>query len=95
MQAEPDQRPLRQQLTGSSPADWEHRLPVEVFISDTDSYAIIYNTVYHKYFERATVEMLGVAELERLAREEGVGLRCVNKPRHLLSPHTSLLSTPQ
>ena len=24
--------------------DWEHQLPVEVFISDTDSYAIIYHT---------------------------------------------------
>ena len=31
---------------------WEHSLPVEVFISDTDSYAIIYHTVYLKYFER-------------------------------------------
>lgn len=55
--------------------DWEHSLPVEVFISDTDSYAIIYHTVYHKYFERARVEFLGVAELMRLRREDGVVLR--------------------
>ena len=55
--------------------EWEHSLPVEVFISDTDSYAIIYHTVYHKYFERARVEFLGVAELMRLRREDGVLLR--------------------
>ncbi len=55
--------------------DWEHSLPVEVFISDTDSYAIIYHTVYHKYFERARVEFLGVRELMRLRREDGVVLR--------------------
>jgi len=55
--------------------DWEHRLPVEVFISDTDSYAIIYHTVYLKYFERARVEFLGVRELLRLRRSEGIQLR--------------------
>jgi YbgC/YbaW family acyl-CoA thioester hydrolase len=55
--------------------EWEHKLPVEVFISDTDSYAIIYHTVYHKYFERARVEFLGVRELVRLRHEDGVALR--------------------
>ena len=55
--------------------DWEHKLPVEVFISDTDSYAIIYHTVYHKYFERARVELLGISELVRLRSQQGIALR--------------------
>ena len=62
--------------------DWEHRLPVEVFISDTDSYAIIYHTVYHKYFERARVEFLGMQELVRVEREDGIRL-IESQTRHI------------
>ena len=46
--------------------DWRHTLPVEVFISDTDSYAIIYHTNYLKYFERARAELFGLDALRAL-----------------------------
>lgn len=47
--------------------------PVQVYYEDTDHSGVVYHANYLKYFERAREHLLGVAELVRLYREEGLG----------------------
>jgi tol-pal system-associated acyl-CoA thioesterase len=50
-----------------------HVLPVQIYYEDTDHSGRVYYANYLKYFERAREHMLGVDELVRLWRDEGVG----------------------
>jgi len=46
---------------------------VQIYYEDTDHSGLVYHANYLKYFERAREHLLGVDELVRLLREEGVG----------------------
>lgn len=46
---------------------------VQIYYEDTDHSGVVYHANYLKYFERAREHLLGVEELVRLYREEGVG----------------------
>ncbi len=46
---------------------------VQVYYEDTDHSGVVYHANYLKYFERAREHLLGVEELVRLYREEGLG----------------------
>lgn len=50
-----------------------HLFPVRIYYEDTDHSGRVYHANYLKYFERAREHLLGVEELVRLYREEGVG----------------------
>jgi acyl-CoA thioester hydrolase len=50
-----------------------HRHPVQIYYEDTDHSGVVYHANYLKYFERAREHLLGVDELVRLFREDGVG----------------------
>ena len=50
-----------------------HVHPVQVYYEDTDHSGVVYHANYLKYFERAREHLLGVDELVRLWREEGIG----------------------
>ena len=47
--------------------------PIQIYYEDTDHSGRVYHANYLKYFERAREHLLGVEELVRLYREEGVG----------------------
>lgn len=47
--------------------------PVQVYYEDTDHSGVVYHANYLKYFERAREHLLGVNELVRLYREDGIG----------------------
>lgn len=58
------------------PIDEEHHLPVEVYIGDTDAYAMVYHATYLRFFARAREDFFGLAALSALARgEEALRLR--------------------
>ena len=50
-----------------------HVHPVQIYYEDTDHSGVVYHANYLRYFERAREHMLGVDELVRLHREEGIG----------------------
>jgi acyl-CoA thioester hydrolase len=50
-----------------------HRFPVQIYYEDTDHSGLVYHANYLRYFERAREHVLGVAELVRLYREDGIG----------------------
>lgn len=50
-----------------------HVLPVQIYYEDTDHSGVVYHANYLRYFERAREHLLGVPELVRLWREDGVG----------------------
>lgn len=47
--------------------------PVQIYYEDTDHSGLVYHANYLKYFERAREHVLGVEELVRLLREDGIG----------------------
>lgn len=51
----------------------ERVFPVQIYYEDTDHSGLVYHANYLKYFERAREHVLGVAELVRLYREDGIG----------------------
>lgn len=50
-----------------------HRFPVQIYYEDTDHSGVVYHANYLRYFERAREHVLGVPELVRLYREDGIG----------------------
>ena len=46
---------------------------VQIYYEDTDHSGVVYHANYLKYFERAREHLLGVEELVRLYREDGLG----------------------
>ena len=50
-----------------------HVHPVQIYYEDTDHSGVVYHANYLKYFERAREHLLGVEELVRLYREDGIG----------------------
>jgi tol-pal system-associated acyl-CoA thioesterase len=50
-----------------------HIFPVQIYYEDTDHSGRVYHANYLKYFERAREHFLGVEELVRMYREEGLG----------------------
>jgi tol-pal system-associated acyl-CoA thioesterase len=46
---------------------------VQVYYEDTDHSGVVYHANYLKYFERAREHLLGVQELVRMYREDGLG----------------------
>ncbi len=49
------------------------RFPIQIYYEDTDHSGLVYHANYLKYFERAREHVLGVEELVRLYRDEGIG----------------------
>ena len=47
--------------------------PIQVYYEDTDHSGVVYHANYLKYFERAREHLIGVDELVRLWKEEGLG----------------------
>lgn len=55
-------------------ADHPHHLHhVQIYYEDTDFSGVVYHANYLKYFERAREHLIGVDELVRLFREDGIG----------------------
>ncbi len=54
----------------AAPSD---RFRVQIYYEDTDHSGLVYHANYLKYCERAREHLLGVEELVRLLREDGVG----------------------
>ena len=50
-----------------------HVFRVQIYYEDTDHSGVVYHPNYLKYFERAREHLLGVDELVRLLREDGIG----------------------
>jgi tol-pal system-associated acyl-CoA thioesterase len=50
-----------------------HVHDVQIYYEDTDFSGVVYHANYLKYFERAREHLIGVDELVRLHRDEGVG----------------------
>ena len=50
-----------------------HRFPVQIYYEDTDHSGVVYHANYLRYFERAREHVLGVPELVRLYRQDGIG----------------------
>jgi tol-pal system-associated acyl-CoA thioesterase len=50
-----------------------HIHPVQIYYEDTDHSGVVYHANYLKYFERAREHLLGVPELVRMQREDGIG----------------------
>ncbi len=57
----------------TEPARWPHRFAVQIYYEDTDHSGVVYHANYLKYFERAREHLLGVDELVRLLRDDGIG----------------------
>ena len=49
------------------------RFSVQIYYEDTDHSGLVYHANYLKYFERAREHVLGVEELVRLYRDDGIG----------------------
>eukprot|EP00937_MAST-01D_sp_MAST-1D-sp2_P004452 g4452.t1 len=58
----------------ATPPAAPHKLPVTVFIGDTDAYRMMYHTNYLIYYARARFEVLDLREVARLQRECGLVL---------------------
>ena len=55
-------------------ADHPHHLHhVQIYYEDTDFSGVVYHASYLKSFERAREHLIGVDELVRLFREDGIG----------------------
>ena len=54
------------------------RHAVQIYYEDTDHSGLVYHANYLKYFERAREHLLGVDELVRLLKEDGI--LCVRVP---------------
>lgn len=52
---------------------WPHVHHVQIYYEDTDFSGVVYYANYLKYFERAREHLLGVEELVKLFREQGIG----------------------
>jgi acyl-CoA thioester hydrolase len=50
-----------------------HVFEVQIYYEDTDHSGLVYHANYLKYFERAREHLLGVEELVRLLRDDGIG----------------------
>ena len=50
-----------------------HVFPVQIYYEDTDHSGLVYHANYLKYFERAREHVLGVDELVRMLRDDGIG----------------------
>lgn len=50
-----------------------HAFPVQIYYEDTDHSGLVYHANYLKYFERAREHVLGVDELVRMLRDDGIG----------------------
>ncbi len=50
-----------------------HIQPVQIYYEDTDHSGVVYHANYLRYFERAREHLLGVPELVRLWKEDGIG----------------------
>ena len=46
---------------------------VQIYYEDTDFSGVVYHANYLKYFERAREHLIGVDELVRLFKEDGIG----------------------
>ena len=55
-----------------------HSHKVQVYYEDTDLSGVVYHANYLKYFERAREHLLGIDELVRLFREDGIGFVVYN-----------------
>jgi len=50
-----------------------HWFPIQIYYEDTDHSGLVYHANYLKYFERAREHFLGIDDLLRMEREEGLG----------------------
>ena len=50
-----------------------HVFPVQIYYEDTDHSGLVYHANSLKYFERAREHVLGVDELVRMLRDDGIG----------------------
>ncbi len=50
-----------------------NQFPVQVYYEDTDHSGVVYHANYLRYFERAREHLLGVDELVKLWKIEGIG----------------------
>ena len=50
-----------------------HVHPVQIYYEDTDFSGLVYHANYLRYFERAREHIIGVDELVRLWRDDGIG----------------------
>ena len=50
-----------------------HVHPLQIYYEDTDVSGLVYHANYLKYFERAREHLLGVEELVRLWKVDGIG----------------------
>lgn len=60
-------------MTTTIPTIPTSSLRVQIYYEDTDHSGLVYHANYLKYFERAREHLLGVEELVRLYRDEGLG----------------------
>lgn len=58
---------------GNAMSSLSHHFAAQVYYEDTDHSGVVYHANYLKYFERAREDVIGIGELSRLWREEGVG----------------------
>lgn len=63
---------------------WE--FDVRIYYEDTDHSGAVYHANYLRYFERAREHMLGVDELVRLYREDGIGFVVYKARLHYRAP---------
>ena len=50
-----------------------HQFTVQVYYEDTDHSGVVYHANYLRYFERAREHLLGVEELVRMWKTQGIG----------------------
>lgn len=50
-----------------------HWFPIQIYYEDTDHSGLVYHANYLKFFERAREHFLGIDDLLRMEREEGLG----------------------
>lgn len=60
-------------MSAPRPTSGAHEHEVQIYYEDTDLTGSVYHANYLAYFERAREHCLGVDELVRLYREDGVG----------------------
>jgi acyl-CoA thioester hydrolase len=48
-------------------------IPLQIYYEDTDHSGLVYHANYLKYFERGREHLLGVEDLVKLWRDDGVG----------------------
>ena len=53
--------------------EFHFSFPLRVRYAETDAMGVVYHANYLKYFERAREHLIGVDELVRLWKEEGLG----------------------